>query len=373
MEAVVPARSRVLVIGGYGFFGRRLVTRLARWDGLHLVVAGRSLSSGTALVDGLRPASRSALDAVTLDVQAPTLARDIERLNPDVVVHASGPFQGQDYRVAMAALASGAHCIDLADGRDFVTGIVALHTEAKRAGRAVISGASSVPALSSAACDHLARHFREVIRIDIGISPGNRTERGLSTVQAILSYCGRPLPAAGRSFGWSGSWRHVYPSPVGARLLSPCDVPDLDLLPCRYAGQPEVRFGAGLELPLLHRGMNAMALLTRLGIVIDWARHAVPLKWVADRFKTWGSDAGAMHVAVTGTALDGRTTTRRWDLVAIGGDGPFVPTLAAAALTRKLLRGEHALVGARPCVGLLSLDDFARETDGLRISTMLTP
>jgi hypothetical protein len=128
----------------------------------------------------------------------------------------------------------------LADARAYVAGIGGLHTAACAAGVAVISGASSVPALSSAAADRLAVGFSAVHRIDIGISPGNRTDRGLSTVQAILSYCGQPIPGnlSRPAFGWSGGWRHVYPAPVGTRRLSPCDVPDLVLLPQRYPGAP---------------------------------------------------------------------------------------------------------------------------------------
>jgi hypothetical protein len=234
----------------------------------------------------------------------------------------------------------------------------------------VISGASSVPALSSAAADHLTRDFEQVHEIDIGISPGNRTERGLSTVQAILSYCGKPLPdtGAGPTYGWSGSRRHRYPAPVGSRLLSPCDVPDLELLPGRYAGSPTIRFGAGLELQFLHRGMNAMAWMSRLGLVSNWSAHAGPLKRAADWFKAIGTDAGAMHVSATGVLTGGQVCKRAWHLVATGGDGPFVPTLAAAALVRRLKTGTEGLVGARPCTGILTLDDFAQEARGLRIT-----
>ena len=60
--------------------------------------------------------------------------------------------------------------------------------------------------------------------------------------------------------------------------------------------------------------------------------------------------------------------TRTWQLVATEGHGPYVPTLAAAALVRKLREGDFA-PGAFPCVGLLTLADFAREMDGLAIRT----
>ena len=62
-----------------------------------------------------------------------------------------GRFQGQDYGVANATLAAGAHYLDLADGRQFIVEFAArIEDQAVRAGRVAISGASTLPALSSA-------------------------------------------------------------------------------------------------------------------------------------------------------------------------------------------------------------------------------
>jgi len=363
------AAFRVLVLGGYGFFGCRLVQRLSLQAGLEIAVAGRSLKKAQTFVDELQAARAGTWTAMRLDVDSADFGARLKDLAPAVVIHTCGPFQGQSYGVAEACIAAGAHYIDLADGRDFASGITALDAPARAAGIAVISGASSVPALSSAAADHLAQGLDTVSLVDIGISPGNRTERGLSTVQAILSYCGQPLPSGSEPrFGWLGRWEHAYPEPVGHRLLSPCDVPDLTLLPPRYPGRPDIRFGAGLELRLLHRGMNWMAALARWGWVRDWSRHARWLKRAADLVQSLGTDAGAMHVRVTGRLPDGQARTRHWALVATAGDGPFVPTLAAAALVRRLRAGDATLKGARPCIGMLSLADFAQECEGLQIA-----
>ncbi|HZF99242.1 MAG TPA: hypothetical protein VEY92_13600 [Pseudoxanthomonas sp.] len=57
-----------------------------------------------------------------MDAQADDLAARLVALAPGIVIHSAGPFQGCDYRVAEACLAAGVHCIDLADGRDFVAG-----------------------------------------------------------------------------------------------------------------------------------------------------------------------------------------------------------------------------------------------------------
>ena len=361
---------RVLVIGGYGFFGRRLVERLSLQAGLHVIVAGRSAERAAALASELRPTSIATLDSVALDAMSDDFPAWLDRLRARAVVHTSGPFQGQDYRVALACTAAGVHYIDLADGRDFVAGITAVDVAATAAGVCVLSGASSVPALSSAAVDELTRGWRRVAAIDIGISPGNRTERGLSTVRAVLSYCGRPIPHSDGTVltGWLRLRLHRYPAPVRWRPLSPVDVPDLMLLPGRYPGRPRVRLGAGLELLPLHLGANAMALAGRLGLVRDWSVHADRLKRWSDRFIRFGTDAGAMHVTARGLDAQGRRAHRTWTLVATHGDGPWVPTLAAAALVRKLAAGQAPAPGARPCVGELTLEDFARETEGRHIA-----
>lgn len=368
-----PLRAaHVVVIGGYGFFGRRLVERLSAHASLTVTIAGRSQAQAQTLADTLQPKARATLRAAAIDVHAPDFDQHLRLLAPDLLIHTGGPFQGQDYHVARACIAAGVHYIDLADGRLFVQDIATLDEAAKQAGVLVVSGASSVPALSGAAVDSLTRDMRAVDSIDIGISPGNRTERGVSTIQAILTYCGKPLPFEDKSgkrvFGWSGTWRHTYPAPVGERLMSPCDVPDLALFPQRYAGTPHVRFGAGLELRLLHRGMNAMAALARAGLVNNWARYTRWLKAASDWFLNWGSDVGGMHLRVEGLHADGTPRSRLWHLLAIRGDGPYVPTLAAAALVRRFLEGTLPQRGAMPCIGLLTLDDFARETDGLAIT-----
>lgn len=344
---------RVVVLGGTGLFGSRLVDRLRKMPGLQLQVAARAGGD------------------VQLDLQAEEFAQQLAALKPQTVVHCAGPFQGQDYRVAQACIKAGAHYVDLADGREFVAGIDALDDAARQRGLMVCSGASSVPALSTAAADALAEGLASVEAIDIGISPGNRTPRGLSTVRAILGYAGRPLP--GGEIGWVGARRQRYAAPVGERLLSPCDVPDLDLLPLRYPGRPKVRFGAGLELRWLHRGMNLLAALRRLGLASDWTAHATGLKRIADRLIGLGSDAGAMHVELRGRDAAGRHQQREWQLLALAGDGPYVPTLAAAALLRRLANGWQPPPGARPCIGLLTAEEILREAQGLQIRAGVRP
>ncbi|GAB3037424.1 saccharopine dehydrogenase NADP-binding domain-containing protein [Oleiagrimonas citrea] len=365
----------VLLLGGYGFFGRRLAQRLARIEGLRILVAGRRKMRAAELCEHLRaafPATR--FEPLALDVRAEDLTRALRGTGAQAVVHTCGPFQGQDYRVAKACIEAGIHYVDLADGRAFVCGFGELDDLARSAGVLAVSGASSVPSLSEAAVRACSADMVAVECIDIGISPGNRTERGLATVEAILGYCGVRFDAwtdarAQPVTGWLRPRRFRYPAPIGARWLSDCDVPDLELLPTRFPDVKDVRFRAGLELRVLHFGMVAMAALRRLGLVRDWSRHARWLKWIGDRFRHLGSEDGCMHVEVEGIDAHGRRLRRRWLLVAEQGDGPYVPTLASTALIRKLATGGIDRVGAGPCVNMLELDEILAEAEDLAIRT----
>ena len=74
---------KVMVVGAYGFFGSRLVARLARQSGLHIVVAGRSASAAQALVESLAPGACSSLSHAVLDVMVPGLEDRLKTLEVD--------------------------------------------------------------------------------------------------------------------------------------------------------------------------------------------------------------------------------------------------------------------------------------------------
>jgi saccharopine dehydrogenase-like NADP-dependent oxidoreductase len=367
--------TSVLLVGGYGFFGERLTTLLGEDVGLRVIVAGRNVAKARALVGRLKAAgAKAAMEAAQFDSASASLALDIERLGARIVVNLSGPFQSADYRVAQACITARAHYIDLADAREYVLGIRRFDANARAAGVLVTSGASSVPALSSAVIDHLAGDFWRLTDIDVGISPGNQTDRGLATVAAILSYCGESIDVwrDGRwqkEAGWVNQIRHLYPEPVGRRWLTLCEVPDLTLQVERYPDVRNVTFRAGLELSVLHLGLAVMSRLRRARLLPNLAGMAPLARSLSEKVIKLGSDAGAMHVDVTGTAPDGKVLERRWTLLAEKGDGPYVPTIAAVALIRRLSEGTLPLGQATPCVGLLRLSDFEREFARLAITT----
>ena len=345
----------ILLLGGSGVFGARIARLLARSPAAELLLGGRRLAPAQALAEELRQAGAPAR-AIALERSA--LSEILRREQPRLIIDASGPFQEQGYDVARAAIAAGASYIDIADGRAFVTGIRALDGEARAAGVSVISGASSVPCLSSAAAETLADGLDKVTALRAWISPGNRAPRGLSVVRAILG-------GAGRKFAWrrDGAWRGVHGwqdlqrvslPELGPRWISACDIPDLDLFPERWPELDDAVFHAGLELGFLHLGLWAMSWTVRLRLVKSLAPFAGAALAIANLCERFGTDRGAMRVEVAGMALD-RRVSRAWTLIAGSGDGPWVPAAPAAALARRMLSDDPPTPGARSAFDALPL------------------
>lgn len=363
----------VLVLGGYGFFGARICQALAGIDEIRLLIAGR---------DGVRAhevASRLGLAAeqgFALDARSPSLARRFLDLNVDTVIHTAGPFQGQDYAVAQAAITAGANYIDLADGREFVDGITCLDQAARDRGVFVTSGASSLPALSSAVVERYLKQFTRLDSIRHGIASGARAP-GLATMRGVFGYCGKAFSRleGGRwalTRGWLDLVRYRFPAPVGTRLLGSCDVPDLVLFPRRYPGVQTVTFHAGFASASGHLFVWTASQLVRLGLISSLASLVAPLHRISRWLEPLISDKGGMFVSLEGTAADGEPLRIDWHLVAARNHGPHIPCGASVALVRKIARGERLASGAMPCVGLLSVEEYLDALQGFDVREVTT-
>ncbi|MDR0479779.1 MAG: saccharopine dehydrogenase NADP-binding domain-containing protein [Burkholderiaceae bacterium] len=353
---------RIIVLGGKGNFGARICRELAREPGIECIAASRAATGS---------------GAARLDMDAPDFARQLAALRPGLVIHCAGPFQGQDYRVARAACEAGAHYIDLSDGRDFVANFAdALNGQATAAGICAVSGASSVPGLSSAVVDYLARGFSAIDEIQIVIAPGQQAPRGPAPVQAVFGYAGAPVRCMrqGRwetAYGWQ-SIRALRLEGLGMRWAAICDVPDLALFPLRYAGVRAVEFRAALELKSQHAALWLAAALRRIGLPLPLARHAEWLNRISNRLlDRFGSPNGGMMVRVCGTRPSGECGVSTWSLVAPEGNGPEIPCMAALLLAGRLARSALAARGAMPCMGLLTLEDFTPRFDTWGMRTVI--
>src|SRR5258705_3024860 len=264
---------------------------------MELVGAGRHPERGQGAFAGLK------LQPAKLDHSARDFPAALKRLAPDLVIHCAGPFQSQDYRVALAAMSAGAHYLDLADGRQFVARFSHhVHSAARAARRVAISGASSVPALSSAVIDSLCARLSQIEEIQIAIAPGQRAAPGEATVAAVLGY-------AGRRFKWrsGGAWRDAWGWQelkrmrfygLGARWAAACDVPDLELFPKRYPGLSTMQFRASLESGTQQFALWLAALLRRRCVPLAIESLAEPPARLASWMNAFCDDLVRLFVSL---------------------------------------------------------------------------
>lgn len=356
---------RVLIVGGYGTFGGRLARLLADEARLTLIVAGRSLAQAEAFCAAV-PSQATLIPAAfdrdgDADAQLATLA-------PDIVVDASGPFQiyGDPYRVVRAAIARGADYLDLADGSEFVKGIARFDAEAKARGVFVLSGVSSVPVLTAAVVRRLGVDMTRIDSVRAGIAPSPFAGLGLNVVRAIASYCGKPvrLKRDGRdtvAYGLTESLRFsIAPPgglPLGSRRFSLVDAPDLWALPQLWPSLRDVWTGAGTAPEIALRALNACAWLVRLRLLPSLAPFGRAMHWVSNRIR-WGEHRGGMFVEVSGET-EGRRVVRTWHMTAEGDDGPFIPSMACAAIIGHCVAGKRPTPGARAGTRDVELSDYA--------------
>ena len=346
-----------MVIGGYGGFGARLTRRLLA-SGHEVLVTGRSAEKAAAFCAGRERAEPLVAD------RANGIGLAMARHRPDLVIDAAGPFQASGYTVPEACIAMRIPYLDLADGRDFVTGIAALDKAAKAAGVPVISGASSVPALSGAVARRMAEGLDAVDAVEMAISTSNRASAGASVAAAALSYIGQPVKLwRGKRWAIGHGWQEMRREPFlladGSgfrRLTGLADVPDLAIVPEALPGRPGVTFRAGTELDFQMVTLWLLSWPVRWG----WLKSLLPLQGVLlplYRMTTrFGGDKSAMHITLRGRTGE-CALERRWTILAWNGEGPEIPTLAAQILAEDMLAGRVA-AGARHAWHELTFEQF---------------
>ncbi|MES2624450.1 MAG: DUF4166 domain-containing protein [Pseudomonadota bacterium] len=368
---------KILILGGYGTFGGRLVSLLADEPSLTLMVGGRSLPKAVALCNKIRgPAQKQ---AVIFD-RSENVEQQLQHLMPDVVVDASGPFQdyGDDpYRVIKACLALKLHYLDLADSSKFVEGVSQFDAAARDNNIVVLSGVSSFPVLTVAVCRQLALELTEVTRISAGIAPSAFAGVGLNVIRAITSYAGKPLQlvrhgVVTKTYALTET-RHYVIAPPGKVPLNPTlfslvDVPDLHVVPQQWPRLDAIWIGAGPVPRIWHYALIGLSWLVRIRLLPTLAPLAPLCHQVINKF-SWGEHRGGMFVAVQGLDASGEYRENSWHMLAEGDDGPLIPSMAAAAVIRRMLNDQSPAPGARTAINDIELADYETQFARRRIVT----
>jgi hypothetical protein len=366
--------SRVLILGASGQFGSHLCRRLVQLDGLHLFLGGRDKQKLEAAQGQLRAVKPDAkIDTLTWKINASALLDLLYSRRLTLVVHLAGPFQGQDYTIAKACLRAGVPYIDMADGREFVAKFSTLDATAQAKGIPLITGASTVPGLSSAIIDAMLETFSQLEAIDYGICAGMRSGLGLATLQAVLSYCGKPYRVLkdGRPitvYGLGRPRHYDFPEPINRRYVVDCDIPDHDLFPAHYPTLRQMDFGSCIDVPGLPRLLSLMSSCVRKGWIEDWNFLAPIIQPCLNVAKFLGSSHSGFFMRLEGQDQQRNPKKMLFEILARDGSGLEIPVTPVMLLVKKMLRGEALPAGAYPCMGLFSLAEFQQELSSYPIS-----
>ena len=358
---------KVLIVGGYGIFGGRIVALLENAPDLTLIVAGRSLERARAF-QRQRGKTAATLRAIAFDRDG-DIATPLAAKRPDILVDASGPFQayGDDrYRIIEACIDLGINYLDLADGSDFVAGVRAFEPRARAAGVFVLSGVSSFPVLTAAVVRHLVVGMTRIDTIVGGIAPSPFAGVGANVIRAIAGYAGQAVPlrrdgVTVKAWPLTDHLRFTIAPPgelpLENRLFSLVDVPDLCALAELWPDVKTIWMGAAPVPEVLHRMVAMLAWLVRLRLIGSLSPLAPLMLWATNHLR-WGAHRGGMFVSIDGVDATGEKCRRSWHMIAEGDDGPLIPAMAVEAIARQALLGQFPPPGAREATNDLELEDY---------------
>lgn len=360
--------NKVLILGATGNFGRKIAKGLVEKN-VAIIISGRHEEPLFALKKQLSKAAVDiCIDILCFDFKK-RLSQELLRLRPPLVINASGPFQTADFTTAINCILLGINYIDLADAREYVNDFSILDEQANKRNCIAITGASTLPCLSSAVLNYYKDEFKTMDSLVYGITLGQKTDRGLAMLKGILSYAGRRLKdfrgVPKKVYGWQDVYRQEYPL-LGKRWMANCDVPDLDLLPGFFPIK-SIRFSAGIESSVSHLGLCFLSWLIRLKFPIKLENYAETLLKFSHYFDSFGTDAGGMHVLMSGTDHKGNHKSIKWFMVVKNGDGSYIPTIPAILLAKRILEEEIVATGAITGMNLISLESYLAELKKLDI------
>jgi len=190
-----------------------------------------------------------------------------------------------------------------------------------------------------------------------------------------MSYAGKPIPVIENGQNKTApalvDSRYFTVAAPGSEPLprmrySLVELPDQTLFPNKWNHLRELWYGVGTRPQIMLRLLNLSARVVQIRLLPSLLPFK-SLAYAAMKLLPFGAHRGGFLMRVGGTNENGKATMREWHMVAEGDDGPFIPSMAVAAMVRKRLQGETFKPGAYPALGVITLDEFEAQFEGKQI------
>jgi hypothetical protein len=177
--------------------------------------------------------------------------------------------------------------------------------------------------------DDYASAFASMDSLVYGISPVQKSPRGLAVASAILTYLGKPIAQkkikTDGCCGFQDIYCQAYPG-IASRLMGNGEVAEFDLFTEKHALKT-IRFSFGMESGSLHVSMYLVACLMRLGLPMPLMKYGQALLKFTNFYGRFGTDKGGMHMLIEGRDDSGQQKFVKWFIIAKKGDGPRIPII----------------------------------------------
>lgn len=343
---------RALVLGAYGHQGRILCQQLTQIAGVTVLGAGKRHDCLSTLANDLD------IETIMVDWRDKDLAGVLTDNNIHIVIHAAGPFHGQDYSVAQACIDSGCYYLDIADNRDFVNGIQILDDQARNANVLVASGMGLLT-LTDAIVEYMQDKVTIINHMDIGYS-GSGKVPGLASVQSSLHYCGQPvsLVEEGKKAevrGLSDPTVHHFGNQFLSRELVNIDGPELEFLTAKHCLKSiTLKAGYGQRGPKI---MSAIAKLVAKGWIKNPQGLAHKLMKLTKLVERSSHKKGAIFVEIEGRDSQDKVVECVYEIHTTEDKFDELKVVSIAAIVKRLMIDFVPEAGAYPGMGLIRLED----------------
>ncbi len=341
--------KRIIVLGGFGFFGAAVVERL-RADGVTPLIGSR----------------RAGAD-VRVDVEDLVSLRSALRPE-DVVIDTVGPFQDRTMALVQAAMEIGFDVVDISDSFAYVSKIHALKPQIDQHGVRVLPACSSISAVSAA----LVRlsGIEKPVRVTGFLAPASRYTAVPATGASLLRSVGQPIQVLRHGklmvrLGWAEWQTFEGPPPIGHLRGYLFESADSFTLPQVWPSLRTVEFYLDTRVPALNA---VFAIAVRSGIVRKMLDHLKPVGLGLAR--RLGATSGCLAYEIEGPTGN----VIRYALVA-SDRGYFTPIVPAVMAGRAIAEGRfeaRGLVSPDQHVAPEKLIDYLRSigVDLIRLPSM---
>ena len=250
---------RIIVLGGFGFFGGLLVD--------HLRIAGLSPLIG----------SRRSIADIVIDVEDYDSIRTALRAG-DIVIDAAGPFQTRTTTLVEMAIEIGLDIIDLADALDYVGAVYKLQDRIAAAQIRVFPACSTMSSVSATMVSMSG--IVDPARVTGILVPSTKYTAVEGTAASLFSSIGRPLQVFedGKMItrlGWQSSRNFAMPFPIEKTKGYLFESADSITLPLVWPSLHSVSF-------FVVTNVTGLDTLFRIAARTKWLRQ------ILDKYQRWG-------------------------------------------------------------------------------------